>query len=335
MEWLYFKGETQVSDPLLSIEGLTLSFKTRKGFVRVLENLEFSLEKGEILGIVGESGCGKTLTAQTIMGLVKTPPAHIDAGKILFHEQDLLALTERQMTDIRGRRIAMIFQEPMTSFNPVKTIGWQIAEMFRRHKGMGRKKSLFMAETMLEKVQIPEPGKRLHSFAHEMSGGMCQRAMIGMALSCNPEILIADEPTTALDVTVQAQIMALLQDASRTSGTAIILITHDLGLLAHIAHRVLVMYAGKIVEAARTRELFDKPCHPYTKALLASMPLPCVGEKGKSKRLPAIRGMAPFLGNLPSGCAFHPRCPDVTPACMEKKPGIVNKTNTHWVRCVQ
>ncbi len=335
MELLYFKREPQVSDPLLSIEGLTLSFKTRKGFVRALDNLEFSLEKGEILGIVGESGCGKSLTAQSIMGLVKTPPARIDAGKILFHGQDLFALSSRQMADIRGRRIAMVFQEPMTSLNPVKTIGWQIAEMFWRHRQMGRKQGLSMAENMLEKVQIPEPAKGVHSFPHEMSGGMRQRAMIAMALSCNPEILIADEPTTALDVTVQAQIMALLQDANRTSGTAIILITHDLGLLAHVAHRVLVMYGGRIVEAAWTKELFDNPCHPYTKALLGSIPLPRTQQKGKPGRLSAIRGMAPSLGNLPLGCAFHPRCPDVQPRCMGKVPEVVNKTKTHWVRCVQ
>ncbi len=324
-----------MAEPLLSVEGLTLSFKTSTGFVRALDNMSFTLQPGEILGIVGESGCGKSLTAQSIMGLVKTPPGRIDDGKILFDGQDLLSLSSRQMADIRGNRIAMIFQEPMTSFNPVKTIGWQIGEMFRRHRGMGKKQGLSMAGKMLEKVQIPEPGKRVYSFPHEMSGGMRQRAMIAMALSCNPEILIADEPTTALDVTVQAQIMDLLQHASKEFGTAIILITHDLGLIADVAHRVMVMYAGRVVESAPVEEIFANPGHPYTKGLLNSMPVPREGNGKGRERLEAIRGMVPALGNLPSGCSFHPRCPEANSHCMDKVPSIINKTEAHWVRCIQ
>ncbi len=324
-----------MAEPLLSVEGLTLSFKTNTGFVRALDDVSFSLQPGEILDIAGESGCGKSLTAQSIMGLLKMPPGQIDKGKILFDGQDLLSLSARQMADIRGNRIAMIFQEPMTSFNPVKTIGWQIGEMFRRHRSMDKKQGLSMAGKMLEKVQIPEPGKRVHAFPHEMSGGMRQRAMIAMALSCNPEILIADEPTTALDVTVQAQIMDLLQHASREFGTAIILITHDLGLIADVADRAMVMYAGRVVESAPVEEIFANPAHPYTRGLLNSMPLPRTQSDSGKKRLEAIRGMVPALGNLPEGCSFHPRCPEANSHCMAAVPSIVNKTQEHWVRCIQ
>ena len=321
------------SSTILSIQNLKTHFFSRKGVAKAVNGVSFDLARGEVLGVVGESGCGKSVTAQSVMGLVPCPPGKIVGGKILFHGQNLLELSDRELRKIRGAGIAMIFQEPMTSLNPVYTIGNQISEMFRLHKGMGKKAALEAACEMLERVQIPSPHKRVHEYPHQLSGGMRQRAMIAMALSCDPEILIADEPTTALDVTVQAQILDLMQTLKEEFSTAIQLITHDLGVIAEMADRVVVMYAGQVVEEAATAGLFQETLHPYTRGLLASIPVLGNRTGGQEQALQEIKGMIPSLYNLPTGCRFSNRCPEAFDKCLAQPPELADMGNGHQVRC--
>lgn len=321
------------STPLLRIEHLKTHFYTFQGVARAVDDVSFHLNRGEVLGVVGESGCGKSVTAQSIMRLIPEPPGKIVAGRIRFDDLDLVQVSMKEMRHIRGDRISMIFQEPMTSLNPVYTIGDQIAEMFMLHQGMNKHQALEQAIEMLQRVQIPAPAERVHEYPHQLSGGMRQRAMIAMALSCNPEILIADEPTTALDVTVQAQILDLMLQLKQDYDTAILMITHDLGVIAEIASRVVVMYAGKVVEEAATIPLFDAPEHPYTRGLLRSMPK--LGDRSRSgrNRLSEIHGMVPGLLELPAGCRFEPRCDQTMPVCRREEPQLKETKANHKVRC--
>jgi peptide/nickel transport system ATP-binding protein/oligopeptide transport system ATP-binding protein len=300
---------------------------------KAVDDVSFELGRGEVLGIVGESGCGKSVTAQSVLRLIPDPPGRIAGGRILFEGMDLVRVSMEKMRGIRGKRISMIFQEPMSSLNPVYTIGEQISEMFLLHEKLGRRESLERSIEMLKKVQIPAPEKRIHDYPHQLSGGMRQRVMIAMALSCNPEILIADEPTTALDVTVQAQIIDLILQLRKDFDTAIMMITHDLGVIAEIAGRVVVMYAGKIVEEAGTIPLFECARHPYTRGLLLC--LPKLGERlpGERHRLPEIRGMVPGLLDLPQGCSFRPRCDHAMAICGEQAPSLEEVEPHHKVRC--
>ena len=325
-------GETS-NECILSIKNLKTHFFSREGVAKAVDGVSFKLFPGEILGIVGESGCGKSVTAQSIMQLVPEPPGKIVGGEILFHNRDLLTLPPQEIRRIRGAGIAMIFQEPMTSLNPVFTIGNQISEMFRLHKGFGKKQALAAAIEMLDRVQIPSPDKRVHEYPHQLSGGMRQRAMIAMAMSCDPEILIADEPTTALDVTVQAQVLDLMLRLKQDFSTAIQLITHDLGVIAEMADRVVVMYAGQVVEQASTIELFKQTLHPYTLGLLNSIPVLGSRAAGNAGELTEIKGMIPSLYNLPHGCKFSNRCPDRMNICEREEPQLTRAGENHRVRC--
>ncbi|MBW1979970.1 MAG: ABC transporter ATP-binding protein [Deltaproteobacteria bacterium] len=318
---------------LLHVKALQTYFYTFDGIAKAVDGVSFFLDKGEVLGVVGESGCGKSVTAQSVMRLVPEPPGKIVNGQILFDGRDLVKLSMDEMRTIRGNRISMIFQEPMTALNPVFTIGDQIAEMFMLHEKLGKRDSWQRAIQMLKKVQIPAPEKRVHEYPHQLSGGMRQRAMIAMALACNPEILIADEPTTALDVTVQAQILELMTQLQHDYDTGIMMITHDLGVIAEIAKRVVVMYAGKVVEEAETTELFYEPRHPYTRGLLKSIPK--LGERACTgrQRLAEIKGMVPGLLDLPPGCTFHPRCPEVMTVCRQRPPNLCKVDDSHMARC--
>jgi oligopeptide/dipeptide ABC transporter ATP-binding protein len=319
--------------PLLSVENLQTHFITFDGVAKAVDDVTFRMERGETLGIVGESGCGKSVTALTIMRLIKEPPGRIAGGHIRFKEQDLLALPPAEMRHIRGNRISMIFQEPMTSLNPVYTVGDQIAEMFVFHRHMRPGQSWEQAVEMLRKVQMPNPEKRAHEYPHQLSGGMRQRAMIAMALACAPEILIADEPTTALDVTIQAQILELMIQLKQDTGAAIIMITHDLGVIAETAQRVVVMYAGRVVEEASTPALFEEPLHPYTQGLLRSVPR--MGQRARHgrERLAEISGVVPSLYELPEGCTFHPRCREAEKICCRQVPEIKELSGGRRVRC--
>ncbi|MCG8564534.1 MAG: ABC transporter ATP-binding protein [Desulfobacterales bacterium] len=324
----------RTKEQILSIEDLKTYFYSRRGVAKAVDGVSFGLNAGEVLGVVGESGCGKSVTAQSVMQLVPQPPGRIVGGHIRFKGQDLLPLSAREMRKIRGAGIAMIFQEPMTSLNPVYTIGDQIAEMFRLHKGMGKKQALEAAVDMLARVQIPSPHKRVHEYPHQLSGGMRQRAMIAMALSCDPEVLIADEPTTALDVTVQAQILDLMLRLKEEYNTAVQLITHDLGVIAETADQVVVMYAGQMVEQAPTGELFRNTLHPYTQGLLNSIPV--LGSRkgsGDAAPLSEIKGMIPSLFDLPKGCRFFNRCPHCMDICKTQPPALEDKGSAHAVRC--
>lgn len=312
------------SEPLLRVVDLQVSFKTDESQVRAVRGVSFDVFPGETVGIVGESGSGKSVTNLALMGLVPKPPGRIDGGAVHYDGKDLLRVSEAQIQTIRGRRIAMIFQDPMTALNPLMTIGQQLTEMTRLHLGLDRKASTRRAAEMLELVGISGAEKRLRDYPHQFSGGMRQRVMIAMALSCEPDLLIADEPTTALDVTIQAQILDLLRDLQQRRGTSIIMITHDLGVVAEICHRVLVMYAGKVVEKSDVDTLFADPRHPYTQGLLRS--LPRFDHSGET--LEAIPGQPPDLGNLPQGCSFRPRCPDAVQACGEKEPPLVQLGQT-------
>ncbi len=314
--------------PILEIKDLTVEFDTEAGVVHAVNGVSFTLEKGEALGVVGESGCGKSVTALSILGLLQTPPAKIVSGEVLFEDRNLLSLSQEEMREIRGNRISMIFQEPMTSLNPVFTIGNQIAEAVILHQGLGKKQAMARTLELLKSVQIPSAEQRISEYPHQLSGGMRQRVMIAMALSCNPSILIADEPTTALDVTIQAQILALMNQAREESEMSILLITHDLGVVAEMTERTLVMYAGEVVEIARTIDLFQRPCHPYTIGLLQSIPR--LGDRG---RLKAIPGTVAELFELPPGCIFASRCPHVTGECRQRKPEFVELGTGHLVRC--
>jgi peptide/nickel transport system ATP-binding protein len=320
--------------PLLEVKELKTHFFTRDGVVRAVDGISFRVQPGETLAVVGESGCGKSVTSLSIMRLITSPPGRIVEGRITFDGQDLLALSERKMRDIRGNDISMIFQEPMTSLNPVLTIGRQITETLVLHEGLTQTAADVRAVEMLRLVGIPEAARRLKQYPHELSGGMRQRVMIAMALACNPKLLIADEPTTALDVTVQAQILELMRELKAKTGTAIVLITHNLGLVAEMAQRVIVMYAGKKVEEASVDALFETPRHPYTQALLSSVPrlgssLAATG----STRLAEIPGVVPSLKETMPGCIFAARCSYATQRCREAYPPLAEKASGHWVAC--
>ena len=313
---------------LLEIQRLTTHFITRAGVIKAVDNLSLRLQKGRVLGLVGESGCGKTVTALSILNLVP-PPGRIVSGAIFFEGRDLLTLAPEEMRSIRGARISMIFQEPMTALNPVFTIGNQIAEVLTTHQDITNKAAMNAAVDLLHSVGIPSPEKRVREYPHQLSGGMRQRVMIAMAIACRPSLILADEPTTALDVTIQAHILELLGRIQTEMGMAMILVTHDLGLIAERSHEVAVMYAGRIVEQAETRELFADPRHPYTRGLIASIPKP--GEEGR-KRLRTIKGSVPQLHDLPAGCKFATRC-DIKTAQCATEPELVEVKPGHLVRC--
>ena len=318
---------------LLDVQGLKTYFYSSAGAVKAVDGVSFHLDAGEVLGVVGESGSGKSVTAQSIMQLIPDPPGRIVAGRIEFEGQNLLQLSPREMRRVRGNRIAMIFQEPMTSLNPVFTIGNQLSEMFILHRHAGRKQALEAAVEMLNRVQIPAPRRRVHEYPHQLSGGMRQRAMIAMALACDPEILIADEPTTALDVTVQAQILDLMRKLKEDFGTAVQMITHDLGVIAEMAQRIVVMYAGRVVEEAPTIEIFRHPLHPYTIGLLQSIPILGSRTAGERRRLSEIKGMVPSLVDLPEGCKFTDRCARVMAVCRQREPELGEIAEGRRVRC--
>jgi peptide/nickel transport system ATP-binding protein/oligopeptide transport system ATP-binding protein len=311
-----------MGEHLLEIDRLQTVFATVDGIATAVDAVSFSMEKGETLGIVGESGSGKSVTALSVMRLIR-PPGKITGGVIRFDGNDLRRLPEKEMQDVRGNRISMIFQEPMTSLNPLYTIGDQIAEMFIRHQGMNQKESRLRSVDMLDRVRIPSPSKRVDEYPHQLSGGMRQRVMIAMALACDPEILIADEPTTALDVTIQAQVLDLMLRLKERVKAGILIITHDLGVVAEMAQRVVVMYAGQVVEVGDVFSIFEAPKHPYTRALLRSVPR--LGERTRTgrHRLREIKGMVPSLYNLPKGCCFAPRCPDVMAICEQDPVPLV------------
>lgn len=315
---------------ILEVEDLKTEFLTGNGSVRVVDGVDFVLNKGETLGIVGESGCGKSVTSMSIMGLLPKGQSRIAGGDIRFHDQSLLSLSAKEMRQVRGNRISMIFQEPMTSLNPVFKIGNQISEVLHFHKDISKKEAWSQAVEMLKKVGIPRPQQIAQEYPHQLSGGMRQRVMIAMAMACSPEVLIADEPTTALDVTIQAQILELMQKLQNEQGTAIMLITHDLGVVAETCQRVVVMYAGQVVEEAEVGMLFKHPLHPYTKGLLASLPQ-LAGEK---KRLTPIVGSVPSPGNLPPGCRFAPRCAYRTDECLVVQPALLEAEEGHKCRCI-
>ena len=314
-------------DTVLEVRDLELWFNGDYGAVKILNKVSFDINKGETLGIVGESGCGKSMTSLCIMQLLNTPPAVIN-GSIKLRGRELLALSDKQMQQIRGNKISMIFQEPMTSLNPVFTIGNQLAETFMLHQGMSRKQAEKQAVKLLEMVKIPLPEQRVREFPHQLSGGMRQRVMIAMALACQPELLIADEPTTALDVTIQAQILDLMRELQKDMGTAIAFITHDLGVVYEMCDRVLVLYCGEMMEEAKAEDLFSNPKHPYTDGLMST--LPKFDQPGK---LPTIPGTVPPSGKYPKGCVFAPRCPYATEQCIANKPPVVDLGGDHKVRC--
>ena len=317
---------------LLEIDNLQTHFRTPDGVNRAVDGVTFSIEAGTTLAIVGESGCGKSVTAMSILRLINEPPGRI-AGAIRFQGRNLLALSDAEMRDIRGNEISVIFQEPMTSLNPVLTIGFQIAETLRLHQGMSRAAAETRAAEMLALVGIADPKKRVREYPHQLSGGMRQRVMIAMALSCNPKLLIADEPTTALDVTIQAQILDLMRDLKARVGAAIMLITHDLGVVAEVAEHVIVMYAGRKVEDAPVKSLFRNPRHPYTQGLLGAVPKLGSSLSGDTSRLAEIPGMVPSLKRRIDGCVFAGRCPRVTDICREVAPGLEAKAPGHIVAC--
>jgi peptide/nickel transport system ATP-binding protein len=314
--------------PLLAIEGLKVVFEGERGrATHAVDAVDLSLRRGATLGIVGESGCGKSVTALAVMGLL--PHTGAVSGTVRFDGTDLIRLTQAQMRDLRGDRLAMIFQEPMTSLNPSYTIGEQIIESLTRHRSLSRRDARRRATELLRRVHIPSPEKRIDDHPHKLSGGMRQRAMIAMALACGPELLIADEPTTALDVTIQAQILDLLRELRRESRLSIILITHDLGVVAEICDEVAVMYAGELVELAPAGALFDRPAHPYTVGLLGSLPR----LDHEVAQLAAIEGMVADMSALPAGCRFAPRCPFADDRCRHERPPVVMLEGGHWSRC--
>jgi peptide/nickel transport system ATP-binding protein len=318
------------AEALLEVKNLRTSFASGDGVVHAVDDVSFHVRRGEAVALVGESGCGKSVTAMSIMRLV-APPGRITGGSVLFKGRDLASLSEKEMRTVRGNDIAMVFQEPMTSLNPVIRIGAQVAEAIRIHRKVSKKEAWKQAGEMLDLVSIPDPVKRLDDYPHQLSGGMRQRVMIAMALSCDPELLIADEPTTALDVTIQAQIMELLASLQQRLGLAVLLITHDLGVVAEFCERVIVMYTGRIVEEAGVRQLFATPAHPYTRGLLKS--LPSVTGAATGARLPTIAGMVPPITKLPRGCKFNPRCPDVMEICLGNEPALMNVPTGQIARC--
>jgi peptide/nickel transport system ATP-binding protein len=317
---------------LLEVENLQTHFRTPEGIIRAVDGVSFAVERGETVAIVGESGCGKSVTANSILRLVPQPPGKI-AGQIRFEGTDLLALSERAMRDIRGNHISMVFQEPMTSLNPVLTVGGQIAETIRLHQRLSRKAVQERAVEMLNLVGIAEPRRRAREYPHQFSGGMRQRVMIAIALACNPKLLIADEPTTALDVTIQAQILDLMADLKKRVGAAIIVITHDLGVVAEIAERVIVMYAGRKVEEAKVADLFRAPRHPYTQGLLTAVPKLGSSLAGTETRLAEIPGLVPSLKKRIAGCVFASRCALARDVCRQVAPALEEKAAGHFVAC--
>jgi peptide/nickel transport system ATP-binding protein len=323
------------AEPVLEVKALKTYFFTRSGAVKAVDGVSFALARGETLAIVGESGCGKSVTALSLMRLIPDPPGRIVGGSISLDGVDILALNDNELRAMRGRDISMIFQEPMTSLNPVMTIGRQLGEVLQLHQTLSRSELQKKVVDLLSLVRIPEAAQRARQYPHQLSGGMRQRVMIAIALACNPKVLIADEPTTALDVTVQAQILELIVDLQKKLGTAVILITHDLGLVAQTAQRVIVMYAGRKVEEAGVGALFANPQHQYTRGLMASLPRLGLlrGETAATGRLQEIPGMVPPLTNLPPGCAFAPRCPRADARCAAEDPPYEEKAAGHWAAC--
>ncbi len=315
---------------LLEVNNLTTHFFTQDGVVKAVDGITYDLEEGEVLGVVGESGCGKSVHALSIMRLVPSPPGRTVAGEVIFEGENLLEMDDSEMRNIRGNRIAMVFQEPMTSLNPVLTIGRQLTETLELHQGMNKQQARDRAAELLQTVGIPDAARRLVDYPHQFSGGMRQRVMIAMALSCNPKLIIADEPTTALDVTIQAQILELMQDLARDFGTAMIIITHNLGVVARYADNVNVMYAGNIIETGSAEEIYHNPRHPYTLALLNSVPRLDASERVK---LDAIEGLPPDLVNLPEGCSFAPRCKYIYERCVEETPVLEIAAEGHTSAC--
>ena len=319
-------------EQLLQVKNLRTCFDTYEGEVRAVDGVSYHLNRGEVLGLVGESGCGKSVSSLSIMGLIPSPPGRIHADGILFKGKNLLELSTKEMQKIRGNQISMIFQEPMTSLSPVFTIGEQIAEVYRLHKNMDRAAAMDASVDMLRRVNMPDPENMVRRYPHELSGGMRQRVMIAMALACNPDILFADEATTALDVTIQAQILDLMLQLKDDLGMSVVLVTHDLGVVAYATTRVVVMYVGRVVEEAPTGELFKNPKHPYTCGLIKSIPK--IGLKSRCKeRLHEIKGVVPSLHNLPQGCKFHERCPHAMDLCREKEPELFQISPGHASRC--
>ena len=322
-----------MGERLLDIQGLQTHFATDDGWVRAVDGVDLAIDRGETLGVVGESGCGKTVTALSVLKLIPMPPGRIVGGRILWRGRDLVPLGSQEMQKIRSKEIAIVFQEPMTSLNPVYTVGYQIAEVIRLHEGLARNAAMDRAVDMLKLVHIPDAERRINDYPHQFSGGMRQRVMIAMALACNPKLLIADEPTTALDVTIQAQILDLLQEMKSRLGMAMMLITHAMGVVAETAQRVVVMYAGLVVEEASVEQLFEHPRHPYTQGLLRSIPR-VDKTAGRKARLEAIAGVVPSLLNPPSGCRFAPRCRFASDICREAVPPLREIAPGHKVACV-
>jgi peptide/nickel transport system ATP-binding protein len=322
-----------MGEPLLQVRGLKTHFATDDGMVHAVDGVDLTVHAGETVGVVGESGCGKTVTALSVLKLIAMPPGRIVDGQILWRGRDLVPLEPEAMDRIRSKEIGIVFQEPMTSLNPVYTVGEQIAEAIRRHEGLGRRAALARTVDMLRLVQIPNPERRVHDYPHQFSGGMRQRVMIAMALCCSPKLLIADEPTTALDVTIQAQILELLQDMKARFGMAVLLITHAMGVVAETAQRVVVMYAGKVVEEAPVEQLFGRPRHPYTLGLIRSIPRIDTAAARKT-RLEAIGGVVPSLLEPPPGCRFAPRCRFATEVCRQAVPPLREVATGHKVACV-
>ena len=320
---------TASAAPVLEVEDLCTSFRTDAGTARAVDGVSFALQGGRTLGLVGESGCGKSATALSVMRLISDPPGKIESGRVLLRKRDLLQLSDADMCRVRGDDVAMIFQEPMTSLNPVLTCGFQIAEAMRLHRGLSKSAAMDRAVEMLRLVGIPAPQQRLHQYPHQLSGGMRQRVMIALGLSCDPQVLIADEPTTALDVTVQAQILELLTRLQEELGMAILLITHDLGVVAEVADWVAVMYAGRIVESGSTHALFTDPRHPYTQGLMRAIPRLDIDLP----RLEIIPGSVPDLHHMPAGCRFHPRCRLADDTCRQTAPPLAAGVGDHQVAC--
>ncbi len=323
--------EWMVSARMLSIRNLKTYFRTPKGLARAVDGVSLDIGAGEVVGVVGESGCGKSVMALSILGLLPRPPAFFAGGEIMFNDQDLLKFTPDEMRRLRGNQISMIFQEPMSALNPVFTVGNQLQEVFQVHRNLGRAAALQHAIDMLAKVGVPAPERRVREYPYQLSGGMRQRVMIAMALACRPALLLADEPTTALDVSIQAQILELMAALKEELNTAILLITHDLGVVAEITRRVAVMYTGRIMEEAPTLDLFDAPLHPYTRGLLTSIPR--ADASFETESLTEIKGVVPSAAELPPGCHFEPRCPQAIGVCRAQAPALEEARPGHWVAC--